>query len=125
MKVRAVTLALMVGLLILQPALTWIGFSPEAYGDCDIPEPIETCNKENSCTSTASCEQDTGEEKKGCEEKQCNPLLGCTAGNFYIHQFATINLVFPLIIKNKILVFDDNRLQDQMNECWHPPESIS
>lgn len=124
MKIRAAILALLVGLLILQPTFAWFGFAA-AYGECNKPEPVNQCaSTKKQCPVKKSCDKPAPEEEKGCEEKKCNPLLGCTAGNFYVHQYATINLFNFSFPKQKLLVTDDNRLQKQLNECFHPPENI-
>lgn len=124
MKKRAAILALLVGLLILQPTFAWFGFAA-AYGKCNKPEPVQQCASEKTqCPVKKSCSKEEPAKEKGCEEKKCNPLLGCTAGNFYVHQYSTISLFQFLIPKQKSVVTNDNRVQKQLNECFHPPEYV-
>jgi hypothetical protein len=123
-KIRALILAILVGLLILQPSFAWFGFAA-AYGKCDKPEPVKQCTTaKKQCPVKKSCSDQEPAKDKGCEEKKCNPLLGCTAGNFYVHQYSGIILIQFRVRKQKAIVKNDNRLQKQLNECFHPPEYI-
>ena len=115
-KTRATILSVIVCILIMQPLLAGFGL-PEAYTVCK-----PATEEEESCSS--SCSSEAPPEEDDCERPGCNPLLGCSSGNFYIHDYATISLTTLLIPKKKLFVTDDNRLLEQLNECWHPPENI-
>jgi hypothetical protein len=114
-KTRATILSVLISLLIMQPILSGFGL-PEAYTVCK-PE-----TEEESCSS--SCSSEAPPEEDDCDRPGCNPLLGCSSGNFYIHDYATISFTSFFIPRKKSFVSNDNRLLEQLKECWHPPENI-
>lgn len=132
MKLKAGILAMIVGLLILQPLFGNFGLR-EAYGNCSTPRETSPCPSSKStcpkakkqCTSKKTCNSPASPgKKKNCDPGGCNPLLGCSSGNFYIHHYSTISLLSLFIPKLKPVMVNDNRIQKRLNECWHPPEII-
>ena len=118
MKPIAGILSLIIGLLMIQPLLIGFGMPP-AYETCSVEEDLSECGSQTSCNRRVPCESENEDDTKGC-----NPLLGCTSGNFYVHSYSTVSLNPLLISKAETIVVNDNRLQTQLNECWHPPELI-
>jgi len=118
MKSLTGILALILGLLIIHPMLIGIGMPP-AYASCSAEEDLNECGSQTSCNRRAPCENKNEGDTKGC-----NPLLGCTSGNFYVHSYSTVSLNPLLISKAEMIVVNDNRIQTQLHECWHPPELI-
>ncbi len=137
MKIGAFILTAIWGLLLVQPAFAYFGAKP-AYGDC--PEPVTskpTCSKSKPARSTCSenkvatpicskkkCNKPSkSQDKNNCMTDGCNPTLGCSSGNFYIHYHSQISLPLLFAQKQKLIVTDDNRIMKCMSECWHPPEA--
>lgn len=78
----------------------------------------------SSCCKTACSKPSEKEDKEDCEGNQCNPLLGCPSGNFYVHSYSYIRFIISTDTKPKIAITNDNRTSRQLAECWHPPEII-
>lgn len=118
MKQVAGILALVIGTLIMQPLFAALGLPP-AYEACP------NTRAENKCASKKACDRPEKpcNNKKG-ETKGCNPLLGCSSGNFYIHSYSTVSLDYFAGSKVKASLVNDNRTLKQPNECWHPPEVV-
>lgn len=127
MKAGTYILALIWGLLIIQPVFAYIGGTP-AYDACTPRNPGKAgCAKKTppvTC-SKIKCSSSKEQKKEDCPPKKCNPSLGCTSGNFYIFQYAVISVIILPASKQKICLFDDNRVSKHLTECWHPPESDS
>ena len=105
--------------LLIEPISANFSSIKTAYSSC--AEKQEA--KSSCCKST--CEKPAEKEKKDdCENNKCNPLMSCPTGNFYL--FGQSDLaVAPLILsKVKKVLINDNRIQTQLTECWHPPEII-
>ncbi len=116
MKTRAWILTVILGVVILQPPFT--NFNASAME--------AACAKTKTLTpascSKSSCDNSLPAEEENDCEKRCNPLLGCSTGNFYIHNYYTITLTEVLVPKPKTALVNDNRTLDQLRECWNPPE---
>lgn len=118
MKITAGILGFIVGLLIIQPLFAEFGL-PSAYGDCSITETKTECPSKKSCKAPGS-----SKNQNDCETKGCNPLLGCSSGNFYVHSFSTVTFEHFILLKARTALVNDNRTRKQSNECWHPPELV-
>jgi hypothetical protein len=64
-------------------------------------------------------------ESKDCRNNGCNPFMPCVYGNFYLPVKNFPDCTIIRIKKEKVFSFDDNRLSSIMDDCWHPPESVS
>ena len=116
MKTRAWILSIILAVVILQPPFTHLDMNEEG-SSCSKPE------KSRSICSMSNCEDsEPTDENDECENKRCNPLLGCPSGNFYIHNFTSLLFALPIIKKEKPILVNDNRLFMQLSECWQPPE---
>ena len=118
MRVRASIFTFILSVLIIQPLFADFRFTKV--------EASATCKKEAKKSSCAvrSCEKQDEEKDMECEQNQCNPLLGCPTGNFYIHDYTKLTLSTFRVPKQKMSLIDDNRLAKQQSECFHPPEMI-
>lgn len=124
------------GTLMVQPSFALFGGKP-AYGTCSKPEPKPAsvkkkatepgCKKKITVESGCSKKKCKGpakpEKKNNCSTDGCNPTLGCSSGNFYIHQHFQISFATYFAVKQKAIVIDDNRIASNLSECWHPPEA--
>src|SRR5204863_240642 len=79
----------------------------------------------SSCCKATCHKQEPAKEKNDCGPNRCNPFMGCSAGNFYVHNYFSITFTTIILPKTKIALFDDNRVSKQLSECWHPPEITS
>lgn len=132
MKFSATILLLVWGTLLVQPGFANMGGKP-AYGSCSKAETNQSScsSKENTDTRckkqlaepVAAKKKCNSPEKKNCSKEACNPTLGCSSGNFFIHQHHQISIVSLIALMQKGFVQDDNRISDNLRECWHPPEA--
>ena len=137
-KAGALILTVIWGLLMVQPvfgSFTNGAIKPtclkktEAKTTCKKTQPRKSsCSKPkkrtSSCTPSPCSKPKAGEEKKGCEEERCNPLMSCPAGNFFLFSHTQIAFHSFEPAKAKTRLVNDNRLSKQLTECFHPPELI-
>ena len=127
MRATACLFAIVLAVLMVQPAFT--NFTGKAASStCTRDKPVkETCQKKEptktSCTKT-KCSKPTSKSNKKCSTEHCNPLLGCPSGNFYVHNYFLISLSSFILLKQKPILVNDNRISKQLTECFHPPEII-
>jgi hypothetical protein len=50
--------------------------------------------------------------------------MSCPIGNFYLNNHTTYALTSFIVLKEKSALINDNRIQKQLTECWHPPEIV-
>ena len=118
MKTRACILTILWTALLIEPLSANFSSIKTAYSSCaEKQEPKSSC-----CKST--CEPAEKEEKDDCENNQCNPLMACPTGNFYLFGQSELSTVPFILSKQKKALINDNRIQKQLTECWHPPEII-
>ena len=84
-----------------------------------VEKPQSSC-----CKSTCDKPTDREEEENDCEDNRCNPLMSCPTGNFYLFGQTYLTSVPLILSKQKKVLINDNRIQKQLTECWHPPEII-
>lgn len=125
MKVSAYILTLVFGLVLamlhVQP-LFYIQQIKEAMD-------MQAKHEESCCKSKSTCRMQQpveDEEENGCKSQGCNPFVPCSMGSCccLVENFFSPAPI-PLIKKQKLALFDDNRLSDKLSECWQPPESFS
>jgi len=61
---------------------------------------------------------------KTCESNSCNPFMACASGNFYLVEKTGLSFTNLPVNKNRIILVNDNRLSDNLSECWHPPRVL-
>jgi hypothetical protein len=94
-------------------------------------EPLSSCGEQEeapSCSASTSCKkQQPAKGNDKCPmEKGCNPFVPCSIGVccYLVENFFTHDIIFTTK-KDKPAIFDDNRLLNNLSECWHPPEFLS
>jgi len=50
--------------------------------------------------------------------------MSCPTGNFYLFGQSDFSPAPFILSKQKKALINDNRIQKQLTECWHPPEII-
>lgn len=78
------------------------------------------------CCTQSKCgkeEEDPTRQKDNCENRSCNPFLSCVYGNFFLLDKQFILFDFLTMPKQKLIVNNDNRIVQNLSECWHPPET--
>ncbi|HEX5652210.1 MAG TPA: hypothetical protein VFX58_04000 [Chitinophagaceae bacterium] len=116
MKLRAAILAVLLGLLLLQPAFGNFN-NGTAYSSCTKSTAPPSCSAYNECDMPGDTE-----EEEDCRENPCNPLLGCPSGNFYLDNSSLVTITAYIILKQETILVNDNRVLTRLTECWHPPE---
>jgi hypothetical protein len=138
MKKAAGILLVIWTFVLVQPAFAYFG-GKSAYGNCSKKTLLKstcsktkkttgsTCTKKkltSSCSSKKKCNKPAdSKEDKGCNSNSCNPSIGCTSGNLYIHQHSQILFALSIAQRQKAILVDDNRISESLSECWHPPEA--
>ncbi|SRR5258706_13734890 len=118
MKAGAYILAAIVSILLIQPLFINIG-AKVALSSCSEGKASKSSCCRNKCSKPKR--EDKGRD---CEGDRCNPLMGCPSGNFYVHNYTCISMISWIIPKQKTALVNDNRISNQLTECWHPPEII-
>ena len=89
------------------------------YSSCSKKQKIES-----SCSKSKCDKSKDKEEENDCEDNRCNPLMSCPTGNFYLFGQPYLTAAPFTFSKQKKALINDNRIQKQLTECWHPPEII-
>ena len=111
-------MAAIISILMVQPLFS--NFSVRAVkSSCSKTKPAKSTCCESKCSKPKP-----EENKQDCGGDRCNPLMGCTSGNFYVHNYSYISITSLIIPKQKTALVNDNRISKQLTECWHPPEII-
>ena len=118
MKIRACILLLIWSTLLTEPL----------SANFSIQSPYSSCSKKvevqsSSCESKCNKPKDK-EEENDCENNRCNPLMSCPTGNFYLFGHQLLSIAPFILSKQKAILINDNRIIQQLTECWHPPEII-
>jgi hypothetical protein len=126
MKAGAYLLAFIWCVLIIEPIA-----NANYSGQTTWPSCHKTQEAQASCSRTkasSSCHEksrpDGTENRDDCERNQCNPLMSCPGGNFYVFGNSHFSLPSPILLKQKPIAVNDNRISQRLSECWHPPEMI-
>jgi len=119
MKTRAFILMVLWSVLLIEPLSANFSSIKTVYSSCTKKQEA----KSSCCKS--KCEKPAKKEKKDdCDNNRCNPLMSCPTGNFYLFGQSYLENAPFTISKQKKALINDNRLQKQLTECWHPPEII-
>ena len=105
--------------LLIEPLSANFSSIKTAYSSCAKKQEAKSSCCKSKCEKPAD-----KEEKDDCENNKCNPLMSCPTGNFYLFGQSDLSAE-PFILSNqKKALINDNRIQKQLTECWHPPEII-
>lgn len=84
-----------------------------------------TCSKAKKpvCTKSKCPKKQSPKENNDCPNTGCNPFVPCAMGSCcYLVETAFSYSNSTTISKQKIALINDNRLLNNLSECWHPPE---
>jgi hypothetical protein len=120
MKIRACILLALWSVLLIEPLSASLSARSVYSSSCSKKQ-----KKIKSACSKSKCDMSKdSEEKNDCKENRCNPLMSCPTGNFYLFGQTYFSVAPFILSKQKMIVVNDNRIQEQLTECWHPPEVI-
>jgi hypothetical protein len=94
---------------------------------CASPKEQGCTKKKTSSCSRAKCTLPIrSDEKEDCNNNGCNPFVPCSIGLccYVVENFYSYSTSF-IFSKQRLMLFDDNRIASGLSECWHPPEVIS
>jgi hypothetical protein len=115
MKVIAAIFLLLVGFLIIQPALSSTNRTYSA--------------KMNSMhMGGMGCKMKCKKAKKdhGSNDcNQCNPFMACAFGNFFEPAIHFEQIIYSPVASTKIFLTDTKIISAYIADCWHPPEIFS
>ena len=118
MKVRAGILIILWSVLLIEPI----------SANLSIQSPYSSCSKKEKQKSScckSSCEKPAdNEDENDCDNNRCNPLMSCPTGNFYLFNQSHTSIEPLKLSKEKKALLNDNRVVEQADDCWHPPEII-
>ena len=118
MKIRACILIVLWSVLLIEPLSANFSIN-SPYSSCSKKEKVQS-----SCSKSKCDQPKDNEEENDCEESRCNPLMSCPTGNFYLFGHPQLSIAPFMLSKQKAILINDNRIQKQLSECWHPPEII-
>jgi hypothetical protein len=118
MKAAACILTLLWSVLLVEPVFAGFSFK-ESKISCSKNKPAQSSCSKNKCHKAKQ-----PKDKKECGNNRCNPLMACPTGNFYLSGYPQLAISPVILLKQKIVLVNDNRLSKQLTECWHPPEII-
>ena len=119
MKTRACILMVLWSVLLIEPLSANLNIKSVYSSPCSKKEESQTSCCKSKCDKT-----NDSEEKNDCEDNRCNPLMSCPTGNFYLFGQPDLSIAPFTFSKQKKALINDNRIQKQLTECWHPPEII-
>lgn len=118
MRIRACILIILWSVLLIEPLSANFSIN-SPYSSCSKKEKIQS-----SCSKSKCDQPKDNDEENDCEENGCNPLMSCPTGNFYLFGQSDLAVAALILSKVKKVLINDNRIQTQLTECWHPPEII-
>lgn len=119
MKTRACILMVLWSVLLIEPLSANLSIKTIYSSSCSKIE-----ESRSSCCKSKCDKPKDNEEENDCEDNRCNPLMSCPTGNFYLFGQSYLAAVPFILSKQKKVLVNDNRIQKQLTECWHPPEII-
>lgn len=85
-----------------------------------------TKSKKPVCTRNKCSLPVSSDEKEDCNNNGCNPFVPCNMGFCcYLVENAFAYSIHSIVSQKVFFHFNDNRIQNTLSECWHPPEVIS
>jgi hypothetical protein len=119
MKTGAFILIVLWTVLLIEPLSANLNIKNHYAVSCSQKQKIRSCCAKSKCNKPKD-----NDKKNDCENKGCNPLMSCPTGNFYLFGQAYLAVAPFTLSKQKKSLINDNRIQKQLSECWHPPEII-
>jgi hypothetical protein len=81
--------------------------------------------KMKCCSKMMKCnKREKQQSNKTCEGNSCNPFMACASGNFYLMEKTSLTFTNLPINKKKNILINDNRLSDNLSNCWRPPRML-
>ncbi len=71
------------------------------------------------------CSKQKQSPDKQSDNNACNPFMACPYGNFYLSEKTNFDFTNLPIDKIYIIPVNDNRLSENLTQCWHPPQMFS
>lgn len=97
-----------------------------------VKAPVKSTETSCSKTQKPSCTRSkcplpiSSEEKENCNNNGCNPFVPCDMGFCcYLVENAFAYSIHSLVSQKAFFHINDNRIQNNLSECWHPPEILS
>jgi hypothetical protein len=115
MKIIASIFLLLVGFMIIQPA---IGSTQKTYV-CKTESSSDVC-----CAKKHSCEKPAKDDNENACTK-CNPFMPCAYGNFFVNELPFEHSAVLLILSTKMILTNDKIISSYIADCWHPPKQVS
>ncbi len=75
--------------------------------------------KEQTCSESCCKKEPCKKENK--ENKNCNPFTTCPLCSSFLPAKPSILIAFTLQSKIIFFIKNDNRIIQNLSECWHPP----
>ena len=84
---------------------------------------VRPCRASNepTCSVGKKCEGQAPLGTGDCESKGCNPFVPCGGGCCYLPTMFSNDTPQIVLKKERFAMSDDNRLAEQLSECWRPP----
>ncbi len=78
------------------------------------------CTDDEQCCSDGCCKEEPV-KKDTKQTKDCNPFMTCPLCSLFLT--AKISILPDVTIQDKSVFFvkNDNRIIQNLSECWHPP----
>ena len=119
MKTRANILLVLWTVLLVEPLSANLSIKSVYSSPCSKKQ-----KPESSCAKSKCNKPTENDDKNECEKNRCNPLMSCPTGNFYLYGQSWMGVPPFAFSKQKKVLTNDNRIQEQPSGCWHPPEII-
>jgi len=111
MKIIASIFLILVGFLIVQPAIS-------SNQKTNAAKPI--CMQNVCSMKKKHCNRKLNDENNDCSK--CNPFMACAYGNFFINEMPFEQTNSFLILTKRIITPNVRILSYYIADCWHPPE---
>jgi hypothetical protein len=76
------------------------------------------------CGASLCCKKHASKKSSKEQDKDCNPFMGCSSCNLFIIDKPVPDQLPVILLKEKNIVKNDNRIIQNLSECWHPPNTI-
>jgi hypothetical protein len=114
MKIIAFIFLLLVGFLIIQPALS---STQKTYASKIM------CMK-GMCCAKKHCSKKAEKEKSENDCNKCNPFMACAYGNFFVNELPFDYTAIVSMISTKLILTNDKVISSYIADCWHPPKKF-
>jgi hypothetical protein len=114
MKIIASIFLLLVGFLIIQPALS---STQKTYA-------AKMISMKGMCFAKKHCSKKSQKEKSENDCSKCNPFMACAYGNFFVNELPFDHSAIVSIISIEPILTNDKAISSYIAECWHPPKKL-